>query len=269
MPNSYVICHLDGKKFSNSIKDKFELPFSDDFMDIMNETAVYLCNNVQGCIFSYVQSDEITLILTDFNEEGTASGFFGYRLCKIQSVCASMASGKFNKLMTLYEIVHNPDKDVKEIIQEAPLYDFDCKAWSVPFYSDAFSWILYRQIDCVKNSKQQAAQTYCTYDELLHKTANEQIEFLKEKQGIDWNTEYDEMKKFGRFLVSAVMKRKGVHEGKEVEYTRNVWCIFPGKDLTDEKNRQDFLDNMFPNTRIKKTVPDDNNKESGRLNKFV
>lgn len=39
----------------------------------MNETALYLCNNVQGCKFAYVQSDEISLILTDFETPETDS----------------------------------------------------------------------------------------------------------------------------------------------------------------------------------------------------
>ena len=50
------------QKLSKTILKK---PFDDDFIDIMNKTAKYLCENIQGCKLAYVQSDEISLILTD------------------------------------------------------------------------------------------------------------------------------------------------------------------------------------------------------------
>ena len=82
IPNDYVLIMLDGRSFSSTIKRYFKKPFDDTFINIMNETALYLCNNVQGCKFAYVQSDEISLILTDFEIPETDS-FFGYRLEKI------------------------------------------------------------------------------------------------------------------------------------------------------------------------------------------
>ena len=88
MPNCYVVCMLDGRSFSRNIKNKFEKPFSDAFINMMNQTAKYLCENVMTCKFAYVQSDEITLVLSDVNGEN-ADTFFGYRLCKLQSILAS------------------------------------------------------------------------------------------------------------------------------------------------------------------------------------
>lgn len=62
IPNDYVLIMLDGRSFSSTIKRYFKKPFDDTFINIMNETALYLCNNVQGCKFAYVQSDEISLM---------------------------------------------------------------------------------------------------------------------------------------------------------------------------------------------------------------
>jgi tRNA(His) guanylyltransferase len=72
-PNGYVMVMLDGRSFSKKIKKKFERPFDKKFIDIMNQTAVYLCENVSNCKFAYVQSDEISLVLSDF---GDAEPFF-------------------------------------------------------------------------------------------------------------------------------------------------------------------------------------------------
>lgn len=79
MPGSYVLIMLDGRSFSKKIKKTFNLPFDEEFIDIMNQTAQYLCKNIEGCKFAYVQSDEISLIVTDFDTPTTDS-WFGYSI---------------------------------------------------------------------------------------------------------------------------------------------------------------------------------------------
>ena len=51
MPNSYVLTMVDGHCFSKMIKHKFDRPFDDMFIKMMNETAKYLCENIQGAKF--------------------------------------------------------------------------------------------------------------------------------------------------------------------------------------------------------------------------
>ena len=91
LPNTYVFVMIDGRSFSQKIKKQFKLPFDDDFINMMNETAKYVCEKVQGCKFAYTQSDEITFVLTDFDDINTDS-FFGYRLAKVISIIASLAA---------------------------------------------------------------------------------------------------------------------------------------------------------------------------------
>ena len=93
---SYTMIMLDGKNFSSKIKKKFSLPFDDTFIDIMNKTAAYVCSQIQGAKLAYVQSDEISIILTDFdNDESTC--YYGNRLSKILSISAAFATSFFNK----------------------------------------------------------------------------------------------------------------------------------------------------------------------------
>ena len=61
--DSYILCHIDGRAFSKMIKRKFKLPFDDDFMQMMDDTAAYVCENVQGAKLAYVQSDEINIVI--------------------------------------------------------------------------------------------------------------------------------------------------------------------------------------------------------------
>ena len=79
---TYIMCACDGRSFSRLIKNNYEKPFDDKSISMMNEVAIYVCKNVPGCCFEYTQSDEITFILTDFENEET-SAFFDYRRCKI------------------------------------------------------------------------------------------------------------------------------------------------------------------------------------------
>lgn len=55
----------------------------------------YLCENIQGCVLGYTQSDEVTLILVDYKKL-TSSAWFDYEVQKICSIAASMATMAFN-----------------------------------------------------------------------------------------------------------------------------------------------------------------------------
>ena len=189
--DSYILCHIDGRAFSKMIKKRFKLPFDDEFMHMMDETAAYVCENVQGAKCAYVQSDEITIVITSFKYEGdeliNSSAFFDYRLCKLQSIIASLATAKFNQLYTLWMINEDSDKSIKQQINEIPLIQFDCKCWDVNTYDDTFAWFKFRQNDCIRNSKQQFAQAYCSHKDLLNKNSDEQVEYCNLKTGNDWN----------------------------------------------------------------------------------
>ena len=201
--DSYILCHLDGRAFSKMIKKRFNLPFDDEFMHMMDETAAYVCENVQGAKLAYVQSDEITVVITSFKYEGdellNSSPFFDYRLCKFQSIIASLATAKFNQLYTLRMLSTDSDKEVKQQITEMPLIQFDCKCWDVSEYVDMFAWFKFRQNDCIRKSKQQFAQAYCSHKDLLNKNSDEQVIYCKLKTGKDWNALSGQYK-YGRLV---------------------------------------------------------------------
>ena len=56
----------------------------------------YLCENIQGCVLGYTQSDEITLILVDYKKL-TSNAWFDYKVQKMSSIAASMATLSFNE----------------------------------------------------------------------------------------------------------------------------------------------------------------------------
>ena len=156
--------------------------------------AAYVCSQVQGAKLAYVQSDEISIVLTDFDNADTDC-YYGYRLTKMLSIIASIATSFFNKAVITNLINNAIDKgNLLDMLNKESLYQFDCKVWNVPTYNDVFAWFLYRQNDCIKNSKGQAVQTYLSHNELLGKTCDEQIQMLLNIHNIDWNAYCDGMK---------------------------------------------------------------------------
>ena len=201
--DSYILCHIDGRAFSKMIKKRFRLPFDDEFMRMMDDTAAYVCENVQGAKLAYVQSDEISIVITNFKYEVgellQGSSFFDYRLCKLQSIIASLATAKFNQLYTIRMLSMDSDKSFNQQINEMPLIQFDCKCWDVKMYEDMFAWFKFRQNDCIRNSKQQFAQAYCSHKDLLNKNSDEQILYCKLKTGNDWDALSGQYK-YGRLV---------------------------------------------------------------------
>jgi len=88
------VLRIDGKSFHTFAKD-FKKPFDTVFVDSMWDTAKYLCENVIGCKLAYVQSDEISLLLIDYDTLDTKA-WFDKNVLKMVSVSASMATMAFN-----------------------------------------------------------------------------------------------------------------------------------------------------------------------------
>ena len=91
-----VAVRIDGKSFHTFTKN-FQKPFDEVLIKTMQDTMKYLCENIQGCVLGYTQSDEITLILVDYKKL-TSSAWFDYEVQKICSIAASMATMAFNQI---------------------------------------------------------------------------------------------------------------------------------------------------------------------------
>jgi len=92
-----VILRLDGVAFHTITRKSFGRKWSIEFTNLMIETSKRVQKEVQGCNFCYCQSDEISLLITDYKTINTNS-WFNYNISKMISVSASMASTTFSKL---------------------------------------------------------------------------------------------------------------------------------------------------------------------------
>ena len=178
-----VIIRLDGCHFHNFTRD-FSKPYDEILCRTMQETMKYLCQNIQGCVLGYTQSDEITLVLCDY-QRITSEAWFGNNLQKLCSVSASMATMIFNKVFT-----YLADKDGRypySIAKEKGA-TFDARAFNIP-KEEVNNCLVWRQLDAQRNSIQGLGQQYYTNKQLLKKTCRDILDMLNTELEISWETD--------------------------------------------------------------------------------
>ena len=176
-----IIIRLDGKSFGKYTKG-LETPFDKEFADDMDMTAKYLCQNIQGCKFAYIQSDEISLLITDYDTFET-SPWFGNKLQKFVSVTASMATAEFNRLRLIRACSTNDGDFAQPIlsifeIEEFRMAEFDSRAFIIPEAEEVVNYFLWRQQDATRNSISMTGQKYFSHNQLHKKTTSEVQDML-------------------------------------------------------------------------------------------
>ena len=193
-----VIIRVDGRSFHTFTKG-FKKPFDDVLVKTMQDTMKYLCENIQGCVLGYTQSDEVSLVLTDYAEL-TTDAWFGNNLQKMCSVSASMATLAFNKAFNdniIKYIDNNPDadcgvtKDLTEYIKiliNARIKGamFDSRVFTIP-KEEVCNYFIWRQQDSTRNSIQSVGQANFSQRELNGKSCNDIQDMLMMQKSINWN----------------------------------------------------------------------------------
>ena len=193
-----VAIRIDGKAFHTFTKG-FQKPFDEVLIKTMQETTKYLCENIQGCVLGYTQSDEITLILVDY-QKLTSSAWFDYEVQKICSIAASMTTMAFNKLFrkNVESWWTTPFVGItKECQNRESLYRiyqiavekgamFDARCFNIP-KEEVTNLIYWRQLDATRNSIQMVGQANFSHKELQNKTCNMIQDMLHKQKGINWN----------------------------------------------------------------------------------
>lgn len=197
-----VAIRVDGRSFHTFTKG-FQRPFDEILITTMQETAKYMCENIQNAKFAYVQSDEITIILVDYDTLETDC-WFNYRTDKLCSIAASMATLKFN--IAFKEAILNEEWEwknnltpqsveiqkahndyiatLKKAAQKGAMFDARC--FNIP-KEEVANLVYWRQLDAMRNSVQMVAQANFPHKELqgLNQKA------LKEKLHLEKNIIWD------------------------------------------------------------------------------
>lgn len=219
-----VIIRIDGKSF-HSYTRGFQKPFDPILMKSMQRTMQSLCENIQGCVLGYTQSDEISLLLIDYKDLHSQA-WFDNEVQKICSISASLATKTFNIVFDClshmffiddnhigypprvkameeelgksadawttedHELFYNRNEDFCKL---CGIYDrvskhamFDSRCFNIP-KEEVTNYFYWRQQDATRNSIQMVGQANFSHMELHGKTCNDIQEMLHEQKGINWN----------------------------------------------------------------------------------
>lgn len=234
-----VIIRVDGNSFHTFTRG-LDKPFDADFMKIMQKTCLSLCQNIQGCVGGYVQSDEISLLLIDY-QTIYSDAWFDYNLQKITSLAAARATMTFNHFVDELWMSYSDEYGEIGTLKARTKYllwgkkvdkaIFDARAFNVP-KEEVCNYFIWRQKDATRNSIQAAGQAHFSHKELDHKSQSDIQEMLFRK-GINWN-DYSTVEKRGSF-VRRYTETIGREDGTVI--IRHPWYIDEEMPiLTEDRN---------------------------------
>ena len=248
----------------------FVRPFDEVFMKSMQETAKYMCENMGNAKFAYVQSDEITIILVDYDTLETDC-WFNYRTDKLCSISASMATMAFNKYFAQEvdkwgaetfgyewyeggtndpEVINTPEWQLAGIYSKAMKKGamFDARCFNIP-KEEVTNLIYWRQLDATRNSIQMIGQANFSHSELQGKSCNMIQDMLHEQKDINWNDFptrwkrgvacYKEIENFIKAEPS-----EGWAPEQKIPMTRSYWKIDYEMPILKGENR-DYVDKLI------------------------
>ena len=230
-----VILRIDGRHF-HSVTRGLKRPFDEILAETMKDTMRYLCENIQGCVLGYTQSDEISLLLIDYQNIDT-SAWFDYEVQKLCSISAGMATLAFNKAFEkraeeyIDSVIALQDTDILEeknyiitlrkIINKGAMFDSRC--FNIP-KEEVTNYFYWRQIDATRNSIQMLGQANFSHKELQNKSSSNIQDMLMLEKGINWNN-CPTWQKRGSCCIKVEYGYDTINEGFPNVAFRKKWTI--------------------------------------------
>lgn len=177
-----VIVRVDGKAFHTFTRD-FDRPFDHTLSESMISAAMQVFNEMQGCKLAYVQSDEASFVMTDYDNLDT-QGWFGYNQSKIETISASCMTMAFNRCMRLAGKCGDAM--------------FDARAFNIP-PDEVANYFLWRAQDWHRNSVSMFAQAHFSHKKLHKKNINDMHDLLHDI-GKNWTLDLSMTERNGTFL---------------------------------------------------------------------
>ena len=167
-----VILRLDGKAF-HTLTNKFcKSSFDSEFHNAMVNSAFKTVVEIQGAKCVYVQSDEVSILITDFETLQT-DAWFDYNVQKMTSVSASYMSVHFSRTIGVPAV-------------------FDARVFNLP-KEEVCNYFIWRQKDWIRNSVSLLTRMHYSHKEMDGKSKADQHEMLHQK-GVNWSDMEDHWK---------------------------------------------------------------------------
>lgn len=216
---TYSILRVDGKAFHSYLRGCAR-PFDEEFMADMDAVAEALCAEISGAVLAYTQSDEISVLFTDFGSPGTEP-WFGGVLAKQLTIAASLATAVLNE--------RRPGKRAL----------FDARVFTLSDPIEVANYLIWRQRDAVRNSVSMAAQAHFSHRELHQVNSGQMQELLWSRHGVNWN-DYPDGCKRGRLTIRESGEREVTYTDKRTQQVvtttamRSWWETFGALHFTAE-----------------------------------
>jgi tRNA(His) 5'-end guanylyltransferase len=178
-----VVVRVDGRAFHTFTRN-FERPFSYQFSTSMTNAAMYVASQMQGFKLGYVQSDEASFLLTDYDNFQTEP-WFGYRKSKVETISASLMTVAFANCMKRCGVTD--------------WATFDARAFNIP-ESEVANYFLWRARDWHRNSVMMYARSHFSHQLLQGRTITDIHEMLHDA-GHNWTSDLMADERNGTFLV--------------------------------------------------------------------
>ena len=194
-----VVIRCDIRSGGSFVKG-FKKPFDDVFGKTMIRTMEHVAKEIQGCIFAYTESDEMSFVLSDYKKLNSAA-WFDYNVEKVASLAASEATFAFNKYFAeevdKYKNSIGYDEDGSLDKAEYDQYvvylraidkgvRFDGRCANYP-KEEVSNYIYWRQSDAMRNSVSMAARAQFPHKQCEHKNQEQLKAMLMDECGINWD----------------------------------------------------------------------------------
>ena|SRR3990167_4652298 len=200
-PRIPVVIRIDGRAFHTFLASASQ-PFDDYFMLGMKTATRLTMNEMQGCRLAYIQSDEVSFILTDYDRIATEP-WFDYDQSKIESVTASIFTRHFR--------------------WNGRMATFDARALNLP-HDEVTNYLLWRAKDWTRNSLGMYCMSFFSHKELEGKSASERHEMLY-GIGKNWATDLTDEEKNGTYILADSTERHFTPSYETLELLRAQWDI--------------------------------------------
>ena len=220
----------------------FEQPFDDLFSRCMMKTAQELCANIPGAVFAYTQSDKISVVLNDVNEEDKTDSWCDGCVNKMVALSAGMATLAFNKAYA-EEVSKLHDVELDAIYGPKQwTAQFDSRTFCLPDVWEVRNYILWCQQEAGANSVQLAGAAEFGTKEIEGKNV-ETIKKMLEEKGKKWES-YPERFRRGCLIGPAKIKSTALdmQSGEVKDVVRKSWEAVGTPDFSEGS---DILQKFF------------------------
>jgi tRNA(His) guanylyltransferase len=225
---TYTVVRVDGKAFHTFLRHT-DKPWDDDVVMCMQVTAQRLCKVLDGALLAYTQSDEISVVLQDFENNGTQA-WFGGVVQKMASVGAAYATAFFTQ-----EYRHHFDLEENDLL---PV--FDSRVFTIPDVVEVANYLIWRQRDTIRNSIQALGHAHFG-PRWMHSVDTERVrEALRNVKGIEWERDVPQGLRQG-WLVQKVQEGEG-------EEMRSRWDVDAAPEF--KADGSGILAQLLPGPRL-------------------